>query len=217
MAQLPVPQQLFLQKLINDAGMQLDMELMTGLPVTVEAPLKRWLILIANNASNLSFDAWQGYRHEHAELFFTGFTDQLVASGHLELDESPVPVAAVASIAQPPAPGPSASSVSAIGARTPRQDSHEEEERIKVDESMNREMLETEGDHLSEDDEEEQLEDDEEEQLEDEEEERPEDEEDYLHKRWPTPEFLKGVTVTEAEEREEMRQYHIMSRKLGDY
>jgi len=28
---------------------------------------------------------------------------------------------------------------------------------------------------------------------------------------------LKGVTVTEAEEKEEMRQYHIMSRRLGDY
>jgi len=54
MAELPVPLQLFLQKLINDAGMQLDEELMTGLPVTVKAPSKRWLGLIANNAGNLN-------------------------------------------------------------------------------------------------------------------------------------------------------------------
>jgi len=56
MAQLTVPKQLFLQKLINDASMQLDEQLMfsPGLPVTVEAPSERWLSLIANNAGNLN-------------------------------------------------------------------------------------------------------------------------------------------------------------------
>ncbi|KAI4661050.1 uncharacterized protein J4E79_005618 [Alternaria viburni] len=212
MAQLPLPQQLIiLQRLIDDSGMQLDTEILTGLPVTVEAPPKRSLRLIANNAGNLSFNAWQDHRREHAELFFTSFTNQLVNSGHLELYDSPAPATATASnsIGRPPAHGPSASPVPAPRARTPRQDSDEEEERIRVDESMSREISETEGDHLSEDDEEE--------QLEDEEDGRQENEEDDLHKRWPTPDFLKGVTVTEAEEKEEMRQYHIMSRRLGDY